>query len=185
VDLPLPVRAPTADELLKQLLELQVPVSMAKVLEAQKKIQKSMGVFLPLSTFISRAADVANVDLPLPVRAPTADELFDQVLGLDKLKATASRGFYLPQISAIPPASFLAGPASAPAAPKKQDLIDLLAAPAKKPAAAPRAIPAVPGLSSGDNVFSLVVSKAEEARARAFLERCKVILEEEPGRLVL
>ena len=162
-------------------LELQVPISMAKVIEVQKKIQSTLDVFLPLSTFISRAAEVANTDLPLPARAPTANELFDQVLGLDKLKASGSRGFYLPQISAIPPTSLLA---SQPSTPKKQDIIDILAAPSKKPAR-PQGIPVVPGLSSGANVFSLVVPKSEEARARTFLERCKVILEEDPGRLVL
>ncbi|KAF7543052.1 hypothetical protein G7Z17_g11056 [Cylindrodendrum hubeiense] len=87
--------------------------------------------------------------------------------------------FYLPWISAIPPASLLA-PRSAP---KKTDIIDILAG--SKAAPQPVGIRTVPGLSSGANVFSLVVPKAEEERAQIFLERCKVILEEEPGRLVL
>ncbi|KAL6403972.1 pyruvate dehydrogenase E2 component (dihydrolipoamide acetyltransferase) [Ilyonectria robusta] len=163
-------------------LEVSVPVSLAKVVEVQKKIQDKLGVFLPISTFVGRAAEVANDDLPQAPRAPTANELFDQVLGLDKVKAAkGSRGVYLPQISAIPPASLLA-PRSAP---QKADIIDILAASSKKSAPQPAGIRTVPGLSSGANVFSLVVPKAEEERAQIFLERCKVILEEEPGRLVL
>lgn len=161
-------------------LEIHVPVSLAKVVEAQQKIQNSLGVFLPISTFISRAAEVANDGLPRSTRALTADELFDQVLGLDKVKAAkGSRGIYLPQISAIPPPS-----AFAPAPAKKTDIIDILASSPKKGRSVPT-IAAVPGFSSGANVFSLVVPKEEEERALVFLERCKAILEEEPGRLVL
>ncbi|KAF5005476.1 hypothetical protein FDECE_8083 [Fusarium decemcellulare] len=164
-------------------LEVSIPVSLAKVIEVQNRIQDTLGVFLPISTFVGRAAEVANDDLPPSKRAPTTDELFDQVLGLDKVKAAkGSRGVYLPQISAIPPASLLA---PQPAARKQSDIIDILAAPSKKSAPKPVGIRTVPGMSSGANIFTLVVPKAEEERAQIFLERCKVILEEEPGRLVL
>lgn len=164
-------------------LEVSVPVSLAKVVEVQNKIQDTLGVFLPISTFVSRAAEVANDDLPRLKRAPTADELFDQVLGLDKVKAAkGSRGLYLPQISAIPPSSLFG---AQPAAPKKTDIIDILAGPIKKKSPQPAGIRTVPGISSNANVFSLVVPKGEEERAQVFLERCKAILEEEPGRLVL
>lgn len=164
-------------------LELSIPVSLSKVIEVQNKIQDTLGVFLPISTFVGRAAEVANDALPALKRAPTTNELFDQVLGLDKVKAVkGSRGVYLPQISAIPPASLLA---PKPAARKQTDIIDILAAPSKKAAPKPATIRTVPGMSSGANIFTLVVPKAEEERAQIFLERCKVILEEEPGRLVL
>ncbi|KAF5020039.1 hypothetical protein F66182_7944 [Fusarium sp. NRRL 66182] len=164
-------------------LEVSIPVSLAKVIEVQNRIHDTLGVFLPISTFVGRAAEVANDDLPPTKRAPTANELFDQVLGLDKVKAVkGSRGIYLPQISAITPVS-LSTPQ--PAARKETDIIDILAAPSKKSAPKPAAIRTVPGVSSGANVFTLVVPKAEEERAQVFLERCKVILEEEPGRLVL
>ncbi|UNI14127.1 Dihydrolipoyllysine-residue acetyltransferase [Purpureocillium takamizusanense] len=168
-----------------QALEVNVPVSLAKVVEVQKRIHDTLGVFLPVSTFVSRAAEVANDDLPRAARKPTAAELFDQVLGLDKVQAaTGSRGVYLPQISAIPPASLFA--TAPPPAATKADIIDELAPRRKsRAAAAPAGVPTVPGLSSGMNVFSLVVPKEEEQRAHVFLERCKVILEEEPGRLVL
>ncbi|WZH44896.1 Pyruvate dehydrogenase e2 component Dihydrolipoamide acetyltransferase [Fusarium acuminatum] len=164
-------------------LEVSIPITLTKVIEVQNRIHETLGVFLPLSTFVGRAAEVANDDLPPTKRAPTADELFDQVLGLDKVKAVkGSRGVYLPQISAISPTSLLSPRTPAR---KQTDIIDILAAPSKKSAPKPTTVRAVPGLSSGANVFSLVVPKAEEERAQLFLERCKVILEEEPGRLVL
>ena len=171
----------SADPVIEK-LEIQVPVSFAKVIEVQNRIQESLGVFLPLSTFISRAAEVANDDLPLAQREPTASELFDQVLGLDKVKGTrGSRGIYLPQIAAIPPPSVLAARQPKP---QKRDIFDELA-PRKKPLPAELGIPTVPGLSSSNNVFSLIVPVAEEERAQVFLERCKIILEDEPGRLVV
>ncbi|KAK4238149.1 pyruvate dehydrogenase complex protein X component, mitochondrial [Achaetomium macrosporum] len=172
---PVPPPAPV-----KSLVTL--PVSLSAVIEAQRKIQKSLGVFLPLSTFIARATEIANDELPLPAGyQPTADELFNQVLGLDKVTGPkVSRGSYIPQIAALPPASALPT-RSAPA--KKVDIIDILAGPSKpKPAAK---ITVLPGASTGPNVFSLQVPKAEERRALVFLERVKLVLENEPGRLVL
>lgn len=163
-------------------LEINVPVSLSKVVEVQHRIQETLGVFMPLSTFISRAAEVANESLPPANRAPTASELFDQVLGLDKVKAAkGTRGIYLPQISAVPPSTLFEPPARSA---KKTDIIDILA-PKPKKAVRDQGIPTVPGFSNGLNVFSLVVPREEEHRAHMFLERCKAILEEEPGRLVL
>ncbi|TWU73617.1 pyridoxine biosynthesis protein [Metarhizium rileyi] len=163
-------------------LEVNVPVSLDKVIQVQNRIQETLGVFMPLSTFISRAAEVANDNLPPTKRAPTASELFDQVLGLDKVKAAkGTRGVYLPQISAVPPSTLLKPPAR-PA--RKVDIIDILTAKPKK-TVREHGIPTVPGFSNGLNVFSLVVPREEVHRAHMFLERCKAILEEEPGRLVL
>ena len=163
---------------------VSVPVSLSAVIEAQKKIQSTLGVFLPLSTFIARASEIANDELPLPKGyQPTADELFNQVLGLDKIAGPkVSRGAYIPQIAALTRPSAL--PARAPAA-KKADIFDLLAAPSKKPQAAGKKSSLLPGASTGPNVFSLQVPKAEERRASVFLERVKLVLENEPGRLVL
>ncbi|KAL6924555.1 hypothetical protein FSHL1_001806 [Fusarium sambucinum] len=163
-------------------LEVSIPITLTKVVEVQNRIHETLGVFLPISTFVGRAAEVANDDLPPTKRAPTANELFDQVLGLDKVKASkVSRGVYLPQISAIPPPSMLSPRSS----PKQADIIDFLSAPSKKSVPKPASVRAVPGLSNGANVFTLTVPKAEEERALVFLARCKAILEEEPGRLVL
>ncbi|KAG5913618.1 hypothetical protein E4U42_000986 [Claviceps africana] len=168
--------------------EIKLVVSLAKVVEVQHRIKNTLGVFMPLSTFISRAAEVANDNLPPSKRAPTADELFDQVLGLDKVKAAkGTRGVYLPQISVVPSSSLLEPPPTRAAGTNRTpDILDLLTSkPKSNKAARAPGVSAVPGLSSGLNVFSLVVPREEEQRAHMFLERCKAILEEEPGRLVL
>ncbi len=168
--------APAVQDLL-----VTLPVSLAAVMEVQKKVQDTLGVFMPLSTFIARATDLANDELPLSASArPSADELFNQVLGLDKAGTRGSRGLYLPQISALPPASLAA---RRPAG-KKPDVIDMLAAGAAKKSTA-KALRTLPGISTGVNVFSLVVPQAEKKRAKVFLERVKLVLEKEPGRLVL
>ncbi len=170
--------ATPAPPVVKDLL-VTLPISLAAVVEVQKKMRETLGVFMPLSTFIARATDVANDELPLPAAAkPTADELFNQVLGLDKIGPKGSRGFYLPQISALPPASPLAGRPSG----RKVDVIDILTS---KPKAAKPIIQMAPGVSTGINVFSLTIPVAEEKRAKLFLERVKLVLEREPGRLVL
>lgn len=164
-------------------LQVALPVSLASVIAIQKKVQDSVGVFLPLSTFIARALDVANDELPLPKDyKPSADELFNQVLGLDKVGPRGSRGRYNPQISALPPPPSLSQKGFQAA---KPDIYDILAgAPAhKKKTAAPVSRPS--GLSTGANVFTLRVPKTEEKRAKVFLERVKMVLEEDPGRLVL
>ncbi|KAK3302018.1 uncharacterized protein B0T15DRAFT_289301 [Chaetomium strumarium] len=160
-----------------------LPVSLSAVIEAQQKIQKSLGVFLPLSTFIARATEIANDELPLPAGyQPTVDELFNQVLGLDKVTGPkVSRGSYIPQIAAIPPASALP---TRSALAKKVDIIDILAGGTSKPKRAAKTT-VIPGASTGPNVFSLQVPKTEERRAQVFLERVKLVLENEPGRLVL
>ncbi|KAI8275273.1 hypothetical protein K4K59_010264 [Colletotrichum sp. SAR11_240] len=170
--------------------QIALPVSLYKVLEAQKRIQKSLGVFMPVSTFVARAAEVANDDLPPSARKPTADELFNQVLGLHKLAPRGTRGYYLPQISALPEASFTAPRAVAAPRRSSSDIYDILSAP-KKAAPAPKKVAAAAttaaaeSISSGSNLFSLTVPKGDEQRAKVFLERVKIILEEEPARLVL
>jgi len=169
--------APTPAAPVKSTVTL--PVSLDAVMEAQRKMQKSLGVFLPLSTFISRASEVANDELPLPTNyQPTADELFNQVLGLDKVGRKASRGSYIPQIAAFSSAS--AAAARSPG--KKADILDILLS-KPKPAAKQTAV--LPSPTLGPNLFSLQVPQAEERRAQAFLERIKIVLENEPGRLVL
>ncbi|KYK60119.1 pyruvate dehydrogenase protein x component [Drechmeria coniospora] len=161
-------------------LEVNVPISLAKAVEVQNRIHDTLGIFLPLSTFIARAAEAANDHLPRSTREPTPAELFDQVLGLDKIKG-GSRAAYMPQVSAIPPASVLE-----PLRPRtrKADIIDELA-PRKKTTPRVRGVPTVPGLSNDLNLFSLVVPKEEGRRAHEFLSRCKLMLESDPGRLVL
>jgi hypothetical protein len=174
-------------------LEVAVPISLTAVIEVQKRIQSTLGVFLPLSTFISRATALANSNLPRSKTSPpSADELFNQVLGLDK--ATPAKGFkgnFLPQISALPARSSSPDPtkkASTAPAKKKRDLdiIDILSGTSKtqqaRAAAAPKPLP---GISDSVNVFSVKVPRGDEKRAQLFLDRVKTALEAEPGRLVL
>ncbi|KAK7951725.1 uncharacterized protein PG986_007453 [Apiospora aurea] len=108
-------------------LQISLSVSLASVIEVQKRIESTIGTFMPLSTFIARAADVANDELP---PAPSADELFNQVLGLNTVSPKASRGYYLPQVAALPPSSFT-GVAPKPKA-SQMDIIDFLASGTKK-----------------------------------------------------
>ncbi|KAK4555085.1 pyridoxine biosynthesis protein [Recurvomyces mirabilis] len=160
--------------------EIAVPISLSAVIATQKKVNDTLGIFLPLSTFIARASELANEDLPLSKsRKPTANDLFNSVLGLDQV-ATSSRGRYTPQVMG------LATPSSAVPASraKKQDIIDMLA----PKSAAKKSVggrPGAVGISAGANVFSVVAKHGEEKRAVEYLERMKLALEKEPGRLVL
>lgn len=164
-------------------LQVTLPISLASAIEVQNKVQDTLGAFVPLSAFIARAAEVANHELPLAANhKPSADELFNQILGLDTVGPKGSRGHYLPQISALSqPASFSQKSFSA----AKPDIIDILAGGPVRKSAAAKASTRPAGLSTGVNVFSLKVPQAEEKRARVFLERVKSVLENEPGRLVL
>ncbi|KAK3375301.1 hypothetical protein B0H63DRAFT_275147 [Podospora didyma] len=165
---------------------VSLPVSLAAVIEVQKKVQNTLGVFLPISTFIARATDVANDELPLPAGAtPSADELFNQVLGLDKIGSSrGSRGCYNPQIAALSQAaSYLTS--GRPLSGKRPDIIDMLSGSSRGTTKQKPTRPLTPGLSTGPNLFSLRVPRAEEKRAQVFLERVKLVLEKEPGRLVL
>ncbi|KAI0550110.1 hypothetical protein F4679DRAFT_220024 [Xylaria curta] len=162
---------------------VSLSVSLAAVIEVQTKVENTLGTFIPLSTFLERAATVANDALPLPSNyKPTTDELFNQVLGLDKVGPKASRGQYLPQIAALSPPT-LTGVAPKPKA--KMDLIDFLASSTRKSTPKSRKIPTQPGVSTGTNFFSLTVPKDEEKRAKVFLQRMKTVLESKPGNLVL
>lgn len=164
--------------------EIAVPISLSAVLATQKRVQDSLGIFLPLSTFIARASELANEDLPARKnRKPTADELFNSVLGLDKPGLPkVSRGNFFPSIVGISPPAPVISAASGKTA-KKDDIIDVLAGKKKNISRgdAARAL----GISAGDNVFSVIVGSGEEERATEYLERVKMALEKEPGRLVL
>lgn len=168
--------APMVEDLL-----VTLPISLKSVIEVQKKVQDNLGVFMPLSTFVSRAMEVANDQLPLAANyKPSADELFNQILGLDKVGPQGSTGHYVAQISALPPPAAFAPKTFSSA---KPDIIDILTGGSAKKTATTTARPS--GLSTGLNVFSLKVPKPEEKRAKVFLERVKLVLEKDPGRLVL
>ena len=184
---------------------VSLPVSLAAVLDAQDKIQSSLGVFMPVSTFVSRATEVANDELPRagPAPAPSAAALFDAVVAptsksskLASISSKFSRGSYRPQISALPTTAAAAAASSSAGAlqtkkrPSSVDVLDILSGKVKatttaRPASAARRQQQSPAVSTGINYFTVSVPKAEEKRAMVFLERLKVVLENEPGRLVL
>lgn len=160
--------------------EVAVPISLSAVIATQKRVQESLGIFLPLSVFIARASELANEDLPLSkTRKPTAEDLFNSVLGLDQVASKSSRGKYVPQVTGISPM-----PAFPMAAPKKKDIIDFSAPKAKASKQGPVSLGAL-GVSAGDNVFSVLAKMGEEERATEYLARMKLALEKEPGRLVV
>lgn len=167
--------------------EVAVTISLSSVLEVQKRVQATLGITLPLSTFISRATEVANDDLPRSsVSGPTADELFNSVLGLDKVGSKVSRGSFTPQITALPPTLEAHGKISRGAI-KEPDIIDVLTGQLSGTARkeVPRGTPlmkAVPTLETPASVFSVVTPKGDERRAKVFLERMKTMLQVEPGR---
>jgi hypothetical protein len=173
--------------------DVSIPISLAEVLKVQKRIQDSLGVTMPLSTFLARAVDIANDDLPVPQGSPpSADDLFDALLGFDTVSKT-SRGSYVPQIAALPvPASATKGLASRPRMSGRQvDIIDILSGKVRsttvaRPTTIPSPVAAASPLHRGSiNLFTLTVPASEEKRARTFLERMKTVLQVEPGRLVL
>lgn len=164
-------------------------ISLSEVLKVQKRMKDTLGLSVPLSTFLARAVDLANDDLPLPKGAkPSANDLFNAVLGLDTIPTT-SRASYLPQIDAfsISPIPTI----SRPVRTKAPDIIDILSGRVVRRTAAPvRSAEPAPGrnITTTDgavNVFSLAVPVGEEKRARTFLERVKTVLQVEPGRLIL
>lgn len=184
---PIPGVAPTIPETPPEAV-VSISITLSEVLKVQKKIQDTLGVSVPLATFLARAVDIANDDLPKPKGAqPTSDELFNAVLGLNDLP-TLSRGSYLPQIEAIPPAHALKSTLKLRPS-QRPDIIDILTG-RVGPTSRVRLRPA-PVISAGSapghalNLFSLTVPLGEELRARTFLERMKTVLQVEPGRLIL
>lgn len=167
-------------------VDVRLSISLAAVLSCQKRVEDSLGIYLPTATFIARAVDIANENLP-PSKAskPSADELFNAILGLDKVAGPkGTKGRFVPQITALPVTN-LAYQRPGPAA--KPDIIDVLAG-SKTASVRQRSIATAPGssgLGGAVNMFSVNVPKGQEKRAAVFLERVKTVLEVEPGSLVL
>ena len=168
--------------------EVAIPISLSSVISVQRRIQETLGVTLPLSTFIARATELANDDLPRSAATKlTANELFNDVLGLKNVSTKTSRGRYMPQITALP-----AKPFTDRARPRRQpDIYDILTGRSSSTVLTQSTSLPLPGIMAGSNkaestnVFSVSAAKGEEKRARVFLERVKTILQVEPGKLVL
>jgi hypothetical protein len=175
------------DRLPESPVNVAVPVSLAAVLEVQRRMQASLGITLPLSTFIARAIALANEDLPYSRKTPTADELFDSVLGLDKVRHRAQatkNASFKPQIVALPDPGLSISRIVKPS-PKKADIFDDILGARRGKSVPVVKRPGAIGAVGADNIFSLSVGKEEENSAKVFLERVKSVLEAEPGRLVL
>ncbi|KAL4818154.1 hypothetical protein BDW67DRAFT_158675 [Aspergillus spinulosporus] len=179
---PAPEPAPTAEKPVAKeppTISVAVSIPLSTVLRAQKKLQKSVGVTIPLSTFVARAADLANDDLPRsPYAKQSADEIFDELLGAEPVKV--SRGEYIPELNAVD-----VTPEVQPAHTVKEDLIDFLSGSKTTKRTQPAAAIESFGHEQALNVFSLTVPVGEEKRARTFLERVKTLLTVEPARLVI
>ncbi|KKY16445.1 putative pyruvate dehydrogenase protein x component [Diplodia seriata] len=162
------------------LTQVTLPINFKAVLECQKRLQDTLGVYLPLSDFVARATELANEELPRSKNAqPSADELFNAIVGTDKIPTT-SRGHFIPEVSALPTVA----PKSAKAT-KPLDIFDILAGKPATTRSTRAAVPSAAAVASPINVFSVSVPKGEEKRATVFLERVKVVLETQPGELVL
>lgn len=169
-------------------IDVTVSISFKAVLETQERIRAALGVTLPLSTFIARATRIANEDLPRSTtHKPSADELFNQILGLNTVNSKTSQGSFTPQILALPSKLLPSTPIPA----KKLDIIDILinSHSSKEPSQSlgnpPSGIMAQSDTGATTNAFSVSVPKGQEKRARVFLERVKTKLQVEPGTLVL
>jgi hypothetical protein len=161
-------------------------VNLSEVTKVQQRIERELGTFMPLSTFIARATDIANDDLPLSRNAkPTQEDLFNQILGLDNLVPSTGRGSFTPQVNALP----MAASPKPKAGPTKTggDIIDILTNNAVRKALVSRSgTPVVAhSASAATNVISVTVPAGDERRGRLFLGRVKAYLESEPGRLIL
>lgn len=172
-----PAEAAPVVELPKE-TEVALPISLTAVIATQQRVQEALGITLPLSTFVARATELANESLPASKnQKPTAEDLFNSVLGLDSVPRS-SRGSFLPNITSLGPAPFAAPSRSA----SKPDIIDLLSSASARPA---RRAAKPTTATAGPSVFSVSAQSGEEKRAMEFLERMKLVLEQEPGRLVL
>ncbi|KLJ07398.1 hypothetical protein EMPG_17128 [Blastomyces silverae] len=183
--------------------QISLPISLSSVLSMQERLQKTLGITIPLSTFLARATDVANDDLPASKtksRTQSADALFDEILGISPTKATAanthtSRGNYVPEITA--PEEYMAHPPPS-ASPRQQvhrqeqDIIDILSGkpqPSSTSASTPMHSEESTSFDAADldlatNIFSIRVPSPDRVRGETFLARLRDVLQDEPESLV-
>ena len=161
-------------------VDVAIPISFEAVAAAQRRIRRALGIDVPIETFVARAIGLANADLPPPRLPPTADELFEQVLGLDAARPATSRGSFLPDIAPVTSA-----PAPPPGPAPQPDVYDILTGAALRRRPSRSVAPALMEADEATNTFSVRTAKGDEQRARVFLERMKTALQVEPGNLIL
>ncbi|KAH9900610.1 hypothetical protein F4778DRAFT_739675, partial [Xylariomycetidae sp. FL2044] len=172
------VKTPVVEEKPPRHLALSLPVSLAHVNQLLKKISDTLGIPVSQTDLISRASKIANKNLPLPSNyKPSADELFNQVLGIRTVEPKGSQGYYTPAIKTTAIETVIQGvPFSMKMKAPKLDVIDYLAGHTKK---------ATPRSFNVTDVLTLSVPPTEEKRGKAFLEKMKALLEKDPGHLLL
>ena len=167
-------------------IEISIPISLSTVFSVQQRIHTTLGVTLPLATFLARATELANDGLPRSKGSrPTADELFDDVLGFYRSSSDSIKGRYSAQIVTMPE-RLQSKHRWAPS----QDVYDSLFGSSPSPAnkELPPPTPMLMDDSTVENttkLFRVSATKEEEKTARVFLDRIKTLLQVEPGRLVL
>lgn len=162
--------------------EVTVNISLKAVTDVQQRVKAALGIEIPLDTFISRAVEISNTNLPQSRLAPlSTNVLFNQILGLDNVKTETSRGSFIPQVTAFPAHVPLPKKHSA----KGQDIIDCLAMPSSISEAPPKISRPMWNSREATNIFSVETRKGDERRAKVFLERVKTVLQMDPGRLIV
>ncbi|ODH26334.1 hypothetical protein ACO22_04662 [Paracoccidioides brasiliensis] len=178
--------------------EISLPISLKPVLSMQERLQKVLGITVPLSTLLARATDTANEALPasqLTSRSQSADALFDEIIGIAPTKATAtatnpptSRGNYIPEVFA--PEEHSAPAPTREVQVQELDIIDILSGKAKLPSppSAPSTKAETPldsaAVDLATNIFSIKVPVADRLRGETFLARLRDVLQDQPESLV-
>jgi hypothetical protein len=166
-------------------IQMKLAVSLAGVAKVQEKLQEQFRVQIPLSKFIANATAAANTALPPVKGPPTFDDLFDEILGIPKnqRKIMFTQGSFTPLITPLP--NMLGSVVEVARSPV--DIYDVLTGDASDQAMSytVSGSPKAGIVAGGKNLFTLNVSKAEEERARVFLDRVKGLLELTPEKLIL
>ncbi|KPI41765.1 Pyruvate dehydrogenase complex protein X component, mitochondrial [Cyphellophora attinorum] len=152
--------------------QISLPISLSTLLATQRRLSETLGTNIPLTTFLARAVDLANDDLPLP--KPTNRDLlaanqrvagecyeFREVCAFSIENSVQEAGYHRHPHLEIHEFKIFAGETAAPIG------------------------GSISTTGGAMNIFSVTVPAGEEKRARTFLERVKTVLQVEPGRLVL
>ncbi|KAI2023287.1 pyridoxine biosynthesis protein, partial [Ophidiomyces ophidiicola] len=186
---------PTADALPLPVEDIEsrlaLPISLSRVLRVQKRVRSAIGVNIPLATFVERATEIANDELPV-TRCRTgremADQIFDEIVGIRRSSTNepppTSTGDYFPDIIS---ASDLNSEPESLLKPEA-DIIDILSGKLSTKNIVRRQQGEKISAAEGDgetSVFSITVPNEEKLRGQVFLARMQVVLEDEPEKLVM
>ena len=160
--------------------KISIAVSFQAVNEVRHRLHSTLGIEVPLETFISQAVDISNHNLPRSISVPTADKLFDEVIGFSGTTFRHSRGTFAPQITT----SLALSTGTSEVARREPDILDVLINTTTKPTFLREPTVGASSDTEMPEIFSVMVAKDEERRASVFLERVKSVLETNPGRLV-